>query len=234
MMFRLLKAEEIEVKIKQVNAKGAVALLYKTARTDMDILDETVGAALWTNEYKEIKGNMYCGIGIKGDDGYIWKWDCGIESREDEGNQKKGEASDAFKRAGFKWGIGRELYSAPFIFLPVETEEVKQNIYRLKDKYAHFSVSDIEYTDSRKIKALSIADRFGKVIFTYPQKENKKGEMEEKEQEYYCEFCKKKITAYYKGGKNKAPAELAEYTKKKYGHQLCTACASKLALELNQ
>ena len=115
---RLLKADEIEVKIKQVKETGLVALLYKTARTDMDILDDTYGAENWQCEYEEIKGNMYCKIGIWSEkrNQWIWKQDCGIESREDgEGNEKKGEASDAFKRAGFKWGIGRELYTSPFI-----------------------------------------------------------------------------------------------------------------------
>ena len=119
-MFRFLTADEIEVKVKQVKENGLVCLLYKTARTDMDLLDETVGAGNWTNDYKEIKGNLYAGIGIIQENGGIqWKWDCGIESREDEeGNQKKGEASDAFKRAGFRWGIGRELYTSPFVWIP--------------------------------------------------------------------------------------------------------------------
>lgn len=90
-MFRFLTADEIEVKVKQVKENGLVCLLYKTARTDMDLLDETVGAGNWTNDYKEIKGNLYAGIGIIQENGGIqWKWDCGIESREDEeGNQKK-------------------------------------------------------------------------------------------------------------------------------------------------
>ena len=118
MMFRNLNADEIEVKVKQVKQNGLVCLLYKTARTDMDLLDETVGPGNWENDYKEIKGNLYAGIGIRLAEGgdLVWKWDCGIESRQDdEGNEKKGEASDAFKRAGFRWGIGRALYSSPFI-----------------------------------------------------------------------------------------------------------------------
>lgn len=106
--FRLLTADDIEVKVKKVQANGAVLLLYKTARTDMDILDESVGAENWTDDYKEIKGNLYCAISIyeKEKGQWISKWDCGIESREDgDGNEKKGEASDAFKRAGFRWGM---------------------------------------------------------------------------------------------------------------------------------
>lgn len=168
MEFRLLNADEIEVKVKQVTEKGAVALLYKTARTDMALLDETVGAENWQTDYREIKGNMYCGIGIWFDSernsGYVWKWNCGTESREDgDGNEKKGEASDAFKRAGTLWGIGRELYTAPFIFLNVETKE-KNGKYILADKFQTFEVADITY-DGRNIKSVRIVDNRGNVVF---------------------------------------------------------------------
>lgn len=166
MEFRLLTADEIEVKVKQVTEKGAVALLYKTARTDMSLLDETVGAENWQTDYREIKGNMYCGIGIWFDSerGYVWKWNCGTESREDgDGNEKKGEASDAFKRAGTLWGIGRELYTAPFIFLNVETKE-KNGKYILADKFQTFEVADITY-DGRNIKSVRIVDNRGNVVF---------------------------------------------------------------------
>ena len=170
---RLLKADEIEVKVKQVTKTGAIALLYKTARVDMQILDETFGVMNWETDYKEIKGNLYCGIGIRTseDKPFIWKWDCGIESREDdEGNQKKGEASDAFKRAGFKVGIGRELYSAPFTFLPVATEEDKGR-YKLSDRYQTFSVKEIEYDDNRSISKLVIIDNKGNQVFSYGTKQ---------------------------------------------------------------
>lgn len=179
-IFRLLNADEIEVKVKQVTEKGAVALLYKTARTDMDLLDEQFGAGDWECDYKEIKGNLYCGIGVKQADGTtIWKWDCGIESREDgEGNEKKGEASDAFKRAGTKWGIGRELYTAPFIFLNVPTEAVGNKAYKLKDKYQTFDVAEIGYDDNRKINKLVIKDNKGKTVFTYGVKQADKPEQE--------------------------------------------------------
>lgn len=170
----LLTAEQIEVKIKQVGSKGAVALLYKTARTDMDILDSIFGADMWECDYKEIKGNLYCGIGVYTDGGQIWKWDCGIESRtDDEGNEKKGEASDAFKRAGTKWGIGRELYTAPFIWLEVPTEANGKS-YKLKDKFQTFDVSEIGYDDDRRINKLIIKDNKGKVVYSYGVSGDKK------------------------------------------------------------
>ena len=172
---RLLRADEIEVKIKQVSEKGAFALLYKTARTDMSILDETFLPYNWTNDYKEIKGNLYCGIGVYRADinEWVWRWDCGIESREDDGNEKKGEASDAFKRAGTRWGIGRELYTAPIIFLHVPTKEVQskgKSAYVLENKYSRFDVKSIEYDDQRRICKLEIVDDKGELVFVYPRK----------------------------------------------------------------
>lgn len=164
MKFRELREEEIECRVKKVMQSGVILLLYKTARTDMDILDETVGAENWDSDYREIKGNLYAGIGIQCGDRFVWKWDCGIESREDdEGNQKKGEASDAFKRAGVKWGIGRELYSAPNIFIP----EGKVNITNGKTKDT-FSVEKIAYDGNRKITGLAIRnDSTGNRVFVW-------------------------------------------------------------------
>ena len=155
----LLNEEQIECRVKKLNDKGAVVLLYKTARTDMDILDQVFGVENWTCDYKEIKNNMYCGIGARADGGvFVWKWDCGIESREDEdGNQKKGEASDAFKRAGFKWGIGRELYTAPVIFIPIHKLEISETRGR-KSVKTTMIIEKIAYDEARRISGLSIVD----------------------------------------------------------------------------
>lgn len=170
-MFRLLKADEIEVKVKQVKENGSVFLLYKTARTDMDLLDETVKPHLWQSDYKVVNDNLYAGIGICCSGEWVWKWDCGIESRADgEGNEKKGEASDAFKRAGFKWGIGRELYTSPFIWIGSDILPVKcvKDKYYLKDSFTKLSVSKIEYTD-RKISLLELVDDKGRTVYTFPK-----------------------------------------------------------------
>ena len=169
-MFRLLKADEIEVKVKQVKENGSVFLLYKTARTDMDLLDETVGSERWQSDYKVVNDNLYAGIGIRFADEWIWKWDCGIESRPDgDGNEKKGEASDAFKRAGFKWGIGRELYTSPFIWISSDIlpTEPAGNGYKLKG-FPKLSVSKIEYAD-RKISLLELVDENGRTVYTFPK-----------------------------------------------------------------
>ena len=158
-MFRFLTADEIEVKVKQVKENGLVCLLYKTARTDMDLLDEAVGPGNWENDYREIKGNLYAGIGIRQKDGsLVWKWDCGIESREDEeGNEKKGEASDAFKRAGFRWGIGRELYTSPFIWIPADKANIKPNRKGKPSCNDKFRVEKIAHSeDGKRIVGLAI------------------------------------------------------------------------------
>ena len=179
----LLSKDDIEVKVKQVGPKGALALLYKTARVDMAILDDVFGPMNWQVDYKEIKGNLYCGIGIREscDSPFVWKWDCGIESRSDnEGHQRKGEASDAFKRAGFKVGIGRELYSAPFIYLKVETEKDAKGNYVLKNRFAKFSVLEVGYDRCKKINRLAISDEKNEIVYTYGC--NPKGAGEEGQQ----------------------------------------------------
>lgn len=161
---RLLKAEEIECKIATINAKGVQLLLYKTARTDMDLLDEEFGPMNWKCSYQEIKGNLYCTIEIydkeKGE--WIAKQDCGIESAF--GDKEKGEASDAFKRSGFKVGIGRELYSSPFIW--VSADKVKIDTEK-KKCYENFDVASIDYDENRKIKSLAITDSKGVVVYSY-------------------------------------------------------------------
>lgn len=175
MKFRKLKADEIQVRVAKVAEKYTQLLLYKDARCDMNILDEAVGGGLWQCEYETIKDNLYCKIGIwiKELNQWVWKQDCGIESREDGGNEKKGEASDSFKRAGFKWGIGRELYTSPKIAVlndAIGGVSVKdyggKKYYNLNKPYQSFDVKTIEYDDSGNITKLSIVDSRGNVIWS--------------------------------------------------------------------
>lgn len=188
MMIRKLNADEIEAKVKTIGEKGAQLLLYKTARTDRQILDEAFGAMNWTSDYKEIKGNLYCGIGCRDnpENPFVWKWDCGVESREDgDGNEKKGEASDSFKRAGFQWGIGVELYTSPFIWVATPTKAVTDKdgkaitkngklIWQLADSHERFSVSEIDYDDNGRIAKLIINNSKGEIVFEMPKKQNTK------------------------------------------------------------
>ena len=116
-LFRDLRPSEVEARVAQCSEKGASLLLYKTARTDYALLDETVGPERWACDYREVKGNLFCDLSIRFDDGWVTKSNCGTESNMEA---EKGEASDAMKRAGFAWGIGRELYTAPFIWVPAD------------------------------------------------------------------------------------------------------------------
>lgn len=164
-MCRKLKANEIECRVAQVSAKGCSLLLYKTARVDRTILDEEYGCLNWQNDFKVIDGKMYGGIGVSrnnnGVSEWVWKWDCGTESNTEA---EKGQASDCFKRAGFKWGIGVELYSAPFIFVNCETEQYNGK-FKLKDKFAKFDVKTIGYDENRNINKLVITDNEGNTVY---------------------------------------------------------------------
>lgn len=163
-MFRLLTAADIELKINTVTEKGVTLLIYKNARCDQKILDETVGPMNWQRDHKELKNVMYCGVAIWDKEKllWVWKWDAGTESAT-EG--KKGEASDSFKRACFSWGLGRELYSAPRIFLPVKTHVAgkKPNgkpAYEMDNPYelTNHHIKAIGYNASDEINFLQIAD----------------------------------------------------------------------------
>lgn len=147
MKFRDLTANEIECRVQSVKQNGLVLLLYKNARCDMNILDETVGAENWQREHYECKGNLFCRVGIQCIGNWVWKSDCGTESNTEA---QKGEASDSFKRACFNWGIGRELYTAPFIWIPAD----KCNINNGKC-YDNFEVEKIIIEDKR-ITALAV------------------------------------------------------------------------------
>lgn len=175
---RLLKAEEISCRIQQVTStKGAVVLLYKDARVDMSILDETYGPMNWQRSHDVVNGNLFCTISIWDEEKNQWvsKQDVGVESNTEA---TKGEASDAFKRAGFNWGIGRELYTAPFIYIQLQDSEVKQGNGGKWQAASSFvlSVHSIEYNDAREIKSLVLKDRNDNVRHTYGSKAAKKEE----------------------------------------------------------
>jgi len=173
---RKLNADEIECRVAQVTAKGCSLLLYKTARVDRAILDEMYTACGWQNDFKVIDGKMYGGIGvlISGDNGnfeWVWKWDCGTESNTEA---EKGQASDCFKRAGFKWGIGVELYTAPFIFVQCETIKNQNGKYNLANPYVKYRVTEIGYSDKGEINKLVIVDDKGNMVYKLGSKVIKK------------------------------------------------------------
>lgn len=157
--FRLLKASEIDCRIATVSQKGVSVLLYKDARVDQNILDETVGQMNWQRSHS--RDNANCTVSLWDEDKKQWvsKEDTGTESYTEK---EKGLASDSFKRACFNWGIGRELYTAPFIWIPAgdckvtesgRTDARGKEIYTCNDR---FTVSRIGYDEERNINDLVI------------------------------------------------------------------------------
>ena len=167
MKFRDLTADDIEIRVQSVKQNGLVLLLYKNARVDMAILDETVGAENWQREHYECKGNLFCRVGIRcdlmqyreanGDTGiapeWVWKSDCGTESNTEA---QKGEASDSFKRACFNWGIGRELYTSPFIWIGAATCQIKDTGKKDKFNKAVYACYDKFVVEKIKIENKTI------------------------------------------------------------------------------
>lgn len=161
--FRRLRADEIDCRVAQVAARasGPVAsvLLYKDARVDQNLLDEAFGLCGWQRRHEVIGGNLYCTVSVLNKETGEWvsKQDVGVESNAEP---EKGQASDAFKRACVNLGIGRELYTAPRIVIPLQAGEFEQIGGKIKC-FATFAVKSIGYDDKESINALEIVDNKG-------------------------------------------------------------------------
>lgn len=167
MEFRLLKASEIEARVQTVKKNGCSILIYKDARVDMNILDETVGAMNWKREHTRDNANCIVSIWCKEKNQWVSKEDTGTESQTEK---EKGQASDSFKRACFNWGIGRELYTAPFVWINLAESEVIESEYQGKNKYSvktRFEVSEIGYSEQKEINKLIIIDDKKTVRFRF-------------------------------------------------------------------
>lgn len=169
---RLLRADEIECRIGTISEKGLSLLLYKDARADMKILDEVFGTLNWQRRHEVVGGNLYCVVSVWDEEKRQWisKMDVGTESYTEK---EKGQASDSFKRACVSLGIGRELYTAPFIWVPAS----KANIQKRQDgraekfyTYDKFSVQDISYNGNREIMGLTIINKDGNVVYYLAEK----------------------------------------------------------------
>lgn len=167
---RLLKENEIDVRVGSINEKGATLLLYKDARVDMNILDES--GVKWKRSHELINGNLFCTISVWDDEIKEWisRQDVGVESNTEK---EKGQASDAFKRAGFNFGIGRELYTAPFTWISSDMYNgfISGKTPQGKDRYAtydKFEVTKISYDENKEIKELEIKNtKTNQVVFTF-------------------------------------------------------------------
>ena len=169
---RTLKAEEIECRVSVINEKGLSLLLFKDARVDQKILDETFTPFGWKRSHQEIAGNLYCTVEIWDQEKKEWvgKQDVGTVSYSEK---EKGQASDSFKRACFNWGVGRELYTAPFIWIPAgQTEILKKGRSGEEKHYTNdrFQVRSISYDEERSIDSLVIVNTRGKIVYTWEKK----------------------------------------------------------------
>lgn len=163
--FRDLKADEIDCRVATCSDKGVSLLLYKDARVDMNVLDETFGVTGWQRTHELIGDRLYCTVSIYDEDKKQWisKQDVGTESYTEK---EKGQASDSFKRACFNIGIGRELYTAPFIWVNASDCNMKQKDGRWTT-YDRFAVDSITI-ENKRITGLSIRNtKTGELVFTY-------------------------------------------------------------------
>lgn len=254
--FRTLKADEIDVRVAQINAKGCSLLLYKNARVDMDLLDETVGSLNWKRQHS--RENANCTVSIFDPDKGEWisKEDTGTESNTEA---EKGLASDSFKRACVNWGIGRELYSAPFIWIKAGMVEIEDGYGGKKKTNDKFSVKTIEYDENRKISKLVIYNEKKRLtVFEWasgkppvfaeepkidiggtpatpapPMQKLEKAapaEVITLPSDLVCEECGDPIQDWVKSnGETWFASDMALYTKKKYKKMLCFKCGREAA-----
>ena len=164
--FRPLKASEIDVRVGNIakDNSGFFLLLYKNARVDQCILDETVGQFNWKCNYYQVKNTMVCSVSIWNEERNEWVSKDNGGDDDFNAEQVKAELSDSFKRACFNWGIGRELYYSPKIWVKADTENTTRSFY---------SVKSIEYDKNKRITHLVIVnDKTKTVVFLYGKNEN--------------------------------------------------------------
>ena len=170
-MFRKLYASEIDARVSTINKNGCSLLLYKDARVDQNILDETFGIFGWQRSHQLIGDRLYCTVEVWDDDKKQWisKQDVGTESYTEK---EKGQASDSFKRACFNLGIGRELYTAPFIWITPDKVNIteKDGRYTTADRFA---VESIGYSEDGNINKIVIINT-KKGIVAYQWEKNEK------------------------------------------------------------
>ena len=180
MNFRYLNKDEIDCRVAMCRQNGVSLLLYKDARVDQNILDETFGIFGWQRSHQLIDGNLYCTVSVRNPETGEWvsKQDVGTESNTEK---EKGQASDSFKRACFNLGIGRELYTAPFIWIPADGVKIenKNGKYSTCDR---FSVKSITIEEGRIVQLEILNDSRKCVVYTFgktPAEEKKDSKVQE-------------------------------------------------------
>jgi hypothetical protein len=218
LQFRPLRANEIDVRVAQVKENGLSLLLYKDARCDMNVLDETVGPYNWKREHTRNNANCIVSIWDPEKEQWISKEDTGTESLTEK---EKGIASDSFKRACFNWGIGRELYTAPFIWVTnagiYKTMVNGKEIFKCNDK---FEVQEIEYDENKNIVRIVIKNLTNKrqaypTTYAKPDEPTNEPQSTKKDEpkSYKCASCGKEVNE-----------NIAKFSYKKYKKIFCMDC----------
>lgn len=168
MKFRPLNADEIEVRVGSQGDRTSTLLLYIKAGAIMNLLDESVGVENWQTTYEVVGGNLCCNLSIRvirENDTAEWvvKQDVGTAGNVEK---EKGSFSDAFKRAAKCWGIGRELRTAPKIWVYNDNPNLE------KDRQGRIEGSKIDVSsvtvENNRITAITLVNSQGKQIFQYP------------------------------------------------------------------
>lgn len=218
--FRTLKESEIDVRVATVTEKGVSLLLYKDARCDMNILDEAVGPMNWQRSHTRENANCIVSIWDEDKKQWISKEDTGTESFTEK---EKGQASDSFKRACFNWGIGRELYTSPFIWIAAKDCNIKPKGNGKVTCMDRFKVKEIEYED-KVIKKLVIwnttlnRQAYPSLNNTNTVTEQNKLNVQNGNQSSStrCSMCGKEVTS-----------SVAKFSTSKYQKVLCMDCQKK-------
>lgn len=223
--FRTLRADEIDCRVSTCSEKGVTLLLYKDARCDMNLLDETVGPMNWQRTHS--RENANCTVSLWDDEKRQWieKEDTGTESYTEA---EKGLASDSFKRACFNWGIGRELYTAPHIFINNQKCTVKEGRNGKPTCYDRFKVTEISYNESREISGLKITNTTtGNVCYSY-------GDGTKPKRSWICADCGKEITPVVYANDTYSVEEITKVSQERHGLNLCATCLTQRKIDGNQ
>ena len=227
--FRALRADEVEVRVAQIGPYSTQLLLYKDARCDMNILDETVGPDNWQRKHTRDNANCIVSIWDESKKQWIEKEDTGTESNTEK---EKGLASDSFKRACVNWGIGREIYTAGRISVPNSKLDIAEKNGKkvLKDSL-DVTAMDVE---NGVITRLIISKGDGTIVFRKNDRSSSNQEEKSSSSDFtpvaastvnapVCADCSCVITPH---GKRTAQ-QMAKASKDKFGRVLCLSCASE-------
>ena len=117
----------------------------------MDRLDSYIGIGNWQDSYLTTDKGVVCTLSLKVDGEWISKTDGGDYTQIEA---FKGGMSDAFKRAGVKWGVARYLYELPVTFVDTNASKDKNsgfvNTGKTKEnKYFYWKKPDIDFIMSK-------------------------------------------------------------------------------------